>query len=153
MQEDGFLRALLRRFNREMLWSFKLTNSAEHPNILWLTCEDNNVDWVGCYGNRHANTPHIDQLAREGFQYMNAFASAPVCAPSRFIWITGITSAPNGGLFLRRHVWRTGFYGETVQCLRSIQKRTAGGGGSFIAELSKRPNGLRQRLRRTRLGR
>jgi len=29
------------------------------PNILWLTCEDNNVDWVGCYGNPNANTPNI----------------------------------------------------------------------------------------------
>ena len=23
----------------------------DKPNILWLTSEDNNVNWVGCYGN------------------------------------------------------------------------------------------------------
>ena len=28
------------------------STAAERPNILWLTCEDNNVNWVGCYGNR-----------------------------------------------------------------------------------------------------
>ncbi|MCK4565349.1 MAG: sulfatase [Verrucomicrobia bacterium] len=66
------------------------------PNILWLTCEDNNINWVGCYGNPHANTPNIDQLAAEGFQYMHAFASAPVCAPSRSTWITGINAISMG---------------------------------------------------------
>jgi N-sulfoglucosamine sulfohydrolase len=66
------------------------------PNILWITSEDNNVDWVGCYGNEFADTPNIDQLAVEGFQYMNVFASAPVCAPSRSTWITGINAVSTG---------------------------------------------------------
>jgi len=64
--------------------------AADRPNILWLTSEDNNVNWVGCYGNPHAETPHIDRLAKEGFQYMHCYANAPVCAPSRSTWITGI---------------------------------------------------------------
>ncbi|VGO21338.1 sulfatase family protein [Pontiella sulfatireligans] len=68
----------------------------EKPNILWLTCEDNNVNWVGCYGNPHADTPNIDQLAKDGFQYMHAYASAPVCAPSRSTWITGINAISMG---------------------------------------------------------
>ena len=38
----------------------------DRPNIQWLTCEDNNVNWVGCYGNPHADTPHIAALAAEG---------------------------------------------------------------------------------------
>lgn len=62
----------------------------QRPNILWLTSEDNSTFWVGCYGNPHAQTPNIDRLASEGFQYMNAFANAPVCAPSRSTWITGM---------------------------------------------------------------
>ncbi len=66
------------------------------PNILWLTSEDNNVDWVGCYGNPHAETPNIDRLAAEGFQYMHAYANAPVCAPSRSTWITGIHAISMG---------------------------------------------------------
>ena len=62
----------------------------ERPNILWLTSEDNNVNWVGCYGNRFAETPNIDKLASDGFQYMHCYANAPVCAPSRSTWITGM---------------------------------------------------------------
>ena len=70
--------------------------SADKPNILWLTCEDNNVNWIGCYGNPHADTPNIDKLASEGFQYMHAYANAPVCAPSRSTWITGIHAISMG---------------------------------------------------------
>ena len=68
----------------------------DRPNILWLTCEDNNVDWVGCYGNPHAQTPNIDALASEGFQYMHCYANAPVCAPMRSTWITGVNSISMG---------------------------------------------------------
>jgi len=70
--------------------------TADKPNILWLTCEDNNITWVGCYGNPYAETPNIDKLASEGFQYMNCFANAPVCAPSRSTWITGIYAISMG---------------------------------------------------------
>ena len=65
-------------------------SAADQPNILWLTSEDNNVNWVGCYGNPHAETPNIDALAAEGFQYMHCYSNAPVCAPSRSTWITGV---------------------------------------------------------------
>lgn len=68
----------------------------ERPNILWLTCEDNNVNWVGCYGNPYADTPNIDKLATEGFQYMHCYANAPVCAPMRSTWITGVHSLSMG---------------------------------------------------------
>ena len=66
------------------------------PNILWLTSEDNSVNWVGAYGNPHANTPNLDKMAQEGFQYMNCYANAPVCGPSRSTWITGVLSISNG---------------------------------------------------------
>src|SRR6056297_1922294 len=82
-----------------LLISVCLANSgdaADQPNILWLTCEDNSVDWVGCYGNPHAETPNIDKLASEGFQYMHCYANAPVCAPSRCTWITGIHALSMG---------------------------------------------------------
>lgn len=77
------------------------TPTTDRPNILWLTCEDNHVSWVGCYGNPHAETPNIDRLAKEGFQYMNAYANAPVCAPSRSTWITGMLAISNGTFPMR----------------------------------------------------
>src|SRR5210317_1269037 len=85
---------------------FLLLGSAiaqDKPNILWLTSEDNNVNWVGCYGNPYAETPNIDRLAAEGFQYMHCYANAPVCAPSRSTWITGIHAVSMGTTPMRSY--------------------------------------------------
>ena len=60
-----------------------------HPNILWIVSEDNSP-LIGAYGDAFATTPNIDKLAKEGVLYTNAFATAPVCAPSRSTLITGM---------------------------------------------------------------
>ena len=58
----------------------------DKPNILWITCEDISPH-LGCYGDPYANTPNLDQLASQGVVYLNAFATAPVCAVARStIW-------------------------------------------------------------------
>ena len=75
------------------LGSFAL---GERPNILWITSEDNGISWVSCYGGTNAETPAIDQLAREGFRYTNCFDNAAVCAPTRSVWITGMYGISNG---------------------------------------------------------
>ncbi len=59
------------------------------PNILWIVSEDNSP-LIGAYGDSFATTPNIDKLASEGVLYTNAFATAPVCAPSRSTLITGM---------------------------------------------------------------
>jgi N-sulfoglucosamine sulfohydrolase len=80
-----------------VLWFSCFALSAQDkPNILWLTSEDNNINWIGCYGNPHAKSPNIDKLAAEGFQYMHCYANAPVCAPSRSTWITGVHALSMG---------------------------------------------------------
>ncbi len=59
------------------------------PNILWITSEDNGPQ-LGCYGDKFANTPNIDQLAARGMMYTNCWSNAPVCAPARTTIITGV---------------------------------------------------------------
>jgi N-sulfoglucosamine sulfohydrolase len=58
------------------------------PNILWITAEDMSAT-LGCYGDPYAHTPNIDRLARQSVRYTRAFATAPVCSPSRSCLITG----------------------------------------------------------------
>ncbi|MEX0647245.1 MAG: sulfatase-like hydrolase/transferase [Balneolaceae bacterium] len=60
----------------------------ELPNILWITSEDNSP-FLGAYGDDYADTPNIDRLAEQGIVYENAYATTPVCAPSRYTLITG----------------------------------------------------------------
>lgn len=64
-------------------------------NILWITCEDMSPD-LGCYGAPNANTPNLDGLAAQGMRFTNAFATSPVCSPSRSTIITGRYAASIG---------------------------------------------------------
>lgn len=63
--------------------------AAEKPNILWLSAEDISPH-LGCYGDPHAITPNLDQLAAEGRRFTHAFTAAGVCAPCRSTIITGM---------------------------------------------------------------
>jgi arylsulfatase A-like enzyme len=70
--------------------------SSQRPNILWIVSEDNSASYLGCYGNKMATTPNLDKLASEGILYENAYAAAPVCAPTRSTLITGIYATSMG---------------------------------------------------------
>ena len=58
------------------------------PNILWITCEDTGPQ-LGCYGDRYAETPNLDQLAAE-HAVPARLVQPPVCAPARTTIITGV---------------------------------------------------------------
>ncbi|MBT5815133.1 MAG: sulfatase-like hydrolase/transferase [Opitutales bacterium] len=67
----------------------------DRPNILWITTEDISPV-LGCYGDSYAITPHLDQFAADGVLYTNAFATAPVCSPSRSCLINGLPATSQG---------------------------------------------------------
>ena len=67
------------------------------PNILWLTYEDTSPQFVSCYGMTPVvTTPNIDQLAKEGVLFNNAYATAPVCSASRSAIMTGVCNESTG---------------------------------------------------------
>ncbi|MCA9299876.1 MAG: sulfatase, partial [Phycisphaerales bacterium] len=70
------------------------------PNIVWLVAEDMSP-WIGCWGDDTVPTPNIDRLAAEGIRYTNAFATTPVCAPSRSALITGMYPTRIGSMHMR----------------------------------------------------
>jgi arylsulfatase A-like enzyme len=59
------------------------------PNIIVIIADDLGYGDLGIYGNRLIRTPHIDQLARRGVRMSQAYASSPVCTPSRSGLMTG----------------------------------------------------------------
>ena len=77
-----------------------LVYAGDLPNILWITSEDMSPT-LGCYGDDYATTPHIDGLARESVRYTHAFATNPVCSPSRSCLITGVYANTLGTQHLR----------------------------------------------------
>jgi arylsulfatase A-like enzyme len=72
-----------------MLSFSRTAMGADRPNILWITCEDISP-YLGCYGCKEAQTPHLDRLARQGIRYTHAYANAPVCAVARSTLLTGM---------------------------------------------------------------
>ncbi len=75
-------------------------SAADRPNILWIVGEDLSAA-LGCYGDDFADTPRIDQLARESVRYTRAYATAPACSPSRTCLIRGLP-APSSGTHAMR---------------------------------------------------
>ncbi|MFN7279902.1 MAG: sulfatase [bacterium] len=60
------------------------------PNIIFILTDDQRWDALGYAGNNIIHTPHLDQLAREGLYFKNAFATTPICAASRATLFTGL---------------------------------------------------------------
>jgi N-acetylglucosamine-6-sulfatase len=59
------------------------TTTSAKPNIIFVLVDDLRWDDLGCAGHPFSQTPHIDRVAREGAQFLNAFATTPLCSPSR----------------------------------------------------------------------
>jgi N-sulfoglucosamine sulfohydrolase len=102
----AFRRALLAALTflpAVLLGAAPVAASAARPNVLWLTSEDNGP-FLGCYGDPHAQTPHLDRLATEGVRYRRAFANAPVCSSARTTLITGMYPSSLGAQHHRSRV-------------------------------------------------
>ena len=44
---------------------------------------------LSCYGRKDYQTPNLDKLCAQGIKFMNAYAAAPVCTPTRAAFFTG----------------------------------------------------------------
>lgn len=59
------------------------------PNIIYVLAGDLGYGKIGVYGQQKIETPNIDQLARNGMLFTRHYAGSPVCAPSRYMLMTG----------------------------------------------------------------
>ena len=75
--------------------AFAVTTPAK-PNIIFVLVDDLRWDDLGCAGHPFSRTPHIDRVAREGAQFVNAFATTPLCSPSRASILTGVYAHTHG---------------------------------------------------------
>jgi arylsulfatase A-like enzyme len=63
--------------------------SEKRPNIIVFLVDDFGWRDVGYNGSEFYQTPAIDQLARDGMRFDNAYVAFPRCTPSRFALLTG----------------------------------------------------------------
>ncbi|HEU4517520.1 MAG TPA: sulfatase-like hydrolase/transferase [Steroidobacteraceae bacterium] len=99
------------------------------PNFVVVLVDDLRWDDLGISGHPFAETPAIDRVAREGARFLNAFATTPLCSPSRASILTGQYAHTHGivdntardaashalptfAIPLERAGYRTGFFGK-----------------------------------------
>jgi len=69
---------------------------AQQKNALLIILDDMN-DYIGVMGGHpQAITPNIDRLASEGVYFSNAHSNAPICAPSRASFLSGLYPSTTG---------------------------------------------------------
>ncbi len=66
------------------------------PNIIVVLVDDMRWDEYGEGGHNYIKTPNIDRISKEGINFQNAFATTPICSPSRACFLTGLYAHSNG---------------------------------------------------------
>ena len=61
----------------------------EHPNIVFILCDDLRWNALGCMGDKVIQTPNVDHLAAQGVLFRNHFATTSICSVSRASILTG----------------------------------------------------------------
>ena len=62
------------------------------PNIIYLMLDEWGYFESGHMGSKELLTPNIDEFAKQGIRFTNAYAGAPVCGPTRCCLMTGLHS-------------------------------------------------------------
>ena len=68
------------------------------PNILFVMTDQQRFDTIASLGHSQARTPNLDRLVSRGVACTNAYATCPVCVPSRYTLMTGCEPARTGWL-------------------------------------------------------
>lgn len=63
--------------------------NSSQPNILILFADDLGYSDLSCYGSQSIETPHIDDLAKQGMRFTRFYSGSAVCSPSRACLLTG----------------------------------------------------------------
>lgn len=132
-----------------LLTALLLPLQARQPNIIVVLVDDLGKEWLSCYGSEDLQTPNIDQLAKDGMKFNNAY-SMPQCTPSRVSLLTG--QYPN------RHGWvnhwdvprwgkgahfDTKHYTSIAQIMKQTGYSTCAAGKWQIDDFRVEPNAMR----------
>src|SRR6266496_5682672 len=66
-----------------------ILSAQTRPDIIYIMADDLGYADLSCYGRKDYQTPNLDKLCSQGVKFMNAYANAPVCTPTRVAFMTG----------------------------------------------------------------
>ena len=69
---------------------------AQKPNFVITIADDHGVHHSSVYGANEIQTPNLQQMAKDGIRFDNAYVASPACAPSRAALFTGRMPYSNG---------------------------------------------------------
>ena len=72
-----------------MLYSCTENTEPQRPNIIYILADDLGYGELGGYGQEKIHTPNLDRMAAQGMRFTQHYTGAPVCAPSRYMLLTG----------------------------------------------------------------
>ncbi len=61
----------------------------QQPNVLFILTDQWRASALGYMGDPNVKTPHLDELARQSVNFVNAVSVSPVCTPYRASLLTG----------------------------------------------------------------
>ena len=67
--------------------------AANPPNVIVMLVDDLGATDLGCTGSSFYETPHIDQLAKDGMRFVQSYSACTVCSPTRASLLTGKSPA------------------------------------------------------------
>ena len=73
-----------------ILVATKTSPAAEKPNVIFILADDHRYDAMSCAGHEIVKTPNLDELAKRGVRFRNAFVTTSICAASRASILTGL---------------------------------------------------------------
>jgi choline-sulfatase len=65
------------------------SDAGGRPNLLVIVTDQQHAGMMSCAGNKYLSTPGLDSLAANGARFERAYATNPVCIPSRVSMVTG----------------------------------------------------------------
>ncbi len=88
MWGEGFISGAVRYFFA-LLTFLSASLAADKPNFVVFLIDDLGATDLGCYGSKFYETPHLDQLAKDGMRFRTAYSACTVCSPTRAAMLTG----------------------------------------------------------------
>jgi arylsulfatase A-like enzyme len=73
-----------------LCWSVCSVAYGQKPNIIFILTDDMGYADLSGYGRKEYQTPNLDKLASQGMKFLNAYAGAAVCTPTRVSYMTGL---------------------------------------------------------------
>jgi arylsulfatase A-like enzyme len=101
-------------------------NKTTEPNIILIVADDLGYSDLASYGNKFIQTPNIDALGTNGVRFTQAYATSPICGPSRAALLTGRYEQRFGDEFMPYDHYDPGFMKHLRSHYGALKKSVPG---------------------------